>query len=47
LLYNGFVQNPTEWGWFGLFENMDENPVNSPKFRAIRNRILKPKETSL
>lgn len=32
----GLVHKPTRWGWFGLLENVQQRPKDSPKFRAVR-----------
>jgi hypothetical protein len=38
-IHNGLVDAPSKWGWFGLLKHMDADPVDSPKFRAVRAEI--------
>jgi len=39
-IHPGFVHQPGQWGWFGLLQHMDQDPVDSPKFRAVRASML-------
>ncbi len=38
-VHNGLVHGPTQWGWFGLLKNLNEEPEDSPKFRAVRREM--------
>ncbi len=35
-IHEGLVAAPSRWGWFGLLQQMEQDPQSSPKFRAVR-----------